>query len=79
MTGEKRHWRDHIGELFGNYGSVEKGHTEAAMLFRYQHSGNSQVLNGAEHFVAEWIVQFGAFADMIERAGVRKTTGNRIT
>ena len=78
MTGEKRYWRDRIGELFRNYGSVEKGHAEAAMLFRYQHPGNSQVLDGAEHLVAKRIVTLGTFADMIERAGIRKTPRNGI-
>src|SRR3546814_12295188 len=69
-TGEKRHRCDRIAKLFRHHRRVEQGHAEPAMLFGDAHSGNAQIVEGAQHLVTQRIVPLRTFADVTERAGI---------
>src|SRR3546814_7194276 len=73
LTGEKRHRCDRIAKLFRHHRRVEQGHAEPAMLFGDEHSGNAQIVEGAQHLVTQRIVPLRTFADVTERAGIGRS------
>jgi len=78
LTGEKRHRCDRIAKLFRHHRRVEQGHAEPAMLFGDEHSGNAQIVEGAQHLVAQRIVPLRTFADVTERAGIGEAPRNGV-
>jgi len=48
------------------------------MFFGDEHTGNSQLVEGAHHLVAYRIVPLRTFADVVERADISKTPRNGV-